>query len=225
MGFKLERIRAICFDIDGTLSDTDDQFVEKLAKYLYPLRLFCSREEIHSTARRIIMTLESPVSRIYNLADKFGIDDLFAKIFIWLKKLVHYKKRDKTVLIPGVMAMLGRLKPIYKLAVVSARGETSAQAFLGKHRLQRFFDVIVTANTCYYTKPFPDPVLYAAKKMGVTAGECLIVGDTAVDIKAGKRAGAQTIGVLCGFGTRRELEKAGANKIVSNTPDIMWFLK
>ena len=41
-----------------------------------------------------------------------------------------------------------------------------------------------------------------------------MVGDTVVDIQAGKAAGAQTVGVLCGFGTQRELERAGADSLV-----------
>jgi phosphoglycolate phosphatase-like HAD superfamily hydrolase len=51
-----------------------------------------------------------------------------------------------------------------------------------------------------------------------------MVGDTTVDIRAGKAAGAQTIGVLCVFGARRELERAGAELIVSSTADLSEIL-
>ena len=47
-----------------------------------------------------------------------------------------------------------------------------------------------------------------------------MVGDTVVDIKAGKQAGAQTVGVLCGFGELDELEKAGADLILESTPQL-----
>jgi len=47
-----------------------------------------------------------------------------------------------------------------------------------------------------------------------------MVGDTTVDILAGKRAGTQTVGVLCGFGERRELEQTGANAIIEHTTDV-----
>lgn len=45
-----------------------------------------------------------------------------------------------------------------------------------------------------------------------------MVGDTTVDIRAGKSAGAQTAGVLCGFGEERELKHFGADLILQNTP-------
>jgi phosphoglycolate phosphatase-like HAD superfamily hydrolase len=47
-----------------------------------------------------------------------------------------------------------------------------------------------------------------------------MIGDTIVDVRAGKAAGAQTIGVLCGFGTLRELNRAGADLILTNTKDL-----
>jgi phosphoglycolate phosphatase len=48
-----------------------------------------------------------------------------------------------------------------------------------------------------------------------------MVGDTSVDIRAGKKAGAQTVGVLCGFGMEDELRKCGADLILSNTADLV----
>jgi phosphoglycolate phosphatase-like HAD superfamily hydrolase len=60
--------------------------------------------------------------------------------------------------------------------------------------------------------------------MGVPPSTCLMVGDTMVDILAGKKAGAQTVGVLCGFGDNRELKRAGADLILDNTSDLVGYL-
>jgi phosphoglycolate phosphatase len=51
-----------------------------------------------------------------------------------------------------------------------------------------------------------------------------MVGDTVVDILAGKKAGTQTVGVLCGFGEKRELERAGADLILPSTTDLADYL-
>ena len=53
--------------------------------------------------------------------------------------------------------------------------------------------------------------------MGVPAQACLMIGDTTVDILAAKAAGAQSVGVLCGFGERDELERIGADLILDTT--------
>ncbi len=64
-----------------------------------------------------------------------------------------------------------------------------------------------------------------AKELGVSPGACLMVGDTSVDIRAGKAAGAQTVGVLCGFGEEDELRKHGADMILPNTADLVQALQ
>ena len=71
-----------------------------------------------------------------------------------------------------------------------------------------------------HTKPYPDPILLAAKKMGVKPEECLMIGDTTVDMRAGKSAGAQTAGVLCGFGEKEELLRFGADVILETTSEL-----
>jgi len=88
---------------------------------------------------------------------------------------------------------------------------------LDQFELTGLFHSIATAQTCPYTKPLPDPVLWAAERMGVPPANCLMVGDTAVDVRAGKLAGTQTVGVLCGFGREAELRRAGADLILPHT--------
>ncbi|MCX8025010.1 MAG: HAD-IA family hydrolase, partial [Thermanaerothrix sp.] len=92
------------------------------------------------------------------------------------------------------------------------------------YQLGHFFRIVVTAQTTPHTKPFPDPILWAATAMGVDPYTCLIVGDTPPDIHAAKAAGAQAVGVLCGFGTERELRRAGADLILPSPVHLISFL-
>ena len=85
----------------------------------------------------------------------------------------------------------------------------------------KYFDVIVTGLSAEHTKPYPDPILLAAQKMNVTPQNCLMIGDTTVDIRAGRSAGAQTVGVLCGFGEEPELKKMGADMILKDTTRLL----
>jgi len=57
--------------------------------------------------------------------------------------------------------------------------------------------------------------------MGVDPSACLMIGDTTIDMRCGRSAGAQTVGVLCGFGTQRELQAAGADLILRTTSDLL----
>jgi phosphoglycolate phosphatase len=52
-----------------------------------------------------------------------------------------------------------------------------------------------------------------------------MVGDTTIDVRTGVAAGAQTVGVLCGFGTERELRESGAGLILRTTSDLLAVLR
>jgi phosphoglycolate phosphatase-like HAD superfamily hydrolase len=68
-------------------------------------------------------------------------------------------------------------------------------------------------------------VIFAAGRMHLQPEDCLMIGDTTVDILAGKRAGAQTVGLLCGFGTEGELRRAGADLIVTDLLELHRLLE
>ncbi len=215
MTLDISRIKALCFDVDGTLSDTDDQYARKIVDLL-PRFLFRNPMQ---TARRLVMWVESPGNALLGFADTLGIDDEMAAVIDWINR--HRKHTLKTfLLVPGVDGMLAQIQGRYPMAVVSARDEKSTLRFLTQFDLCKYFDVIVTGLSAPHTKPYPDPILLAAQKMGVKPAECLMIGDTTVDIRAGKSAGAQTLGVLCGFGEEPELKQLGADLILKSTSDL-----
>ena len=220
MGIQAERVRAILFDIDGTLSDSDDLMVQKVEGFLKPFYFFSTIEKQHSTARWLVMAIESPGNFLYNIADLFDLDSLFIRMIN-----NHSKKRKHQVkkywIIPGVQDLLSDLADKFSMGVVSARDEKSTMAFIQQFELEKYFSVIVTSQTCRYTKPFPDPLLYAAERLGAEPKTCLMVGDTTVDMKAAKLAGMQAVGVLCGLGREKELKRAGADVILPATTDLL----
>ncbi|MCS7010476.1 MAG: HAD family hydrolase [Anaerolineales bacterium] len=224
MPLFVEKIRAICFDVDGTLSDTDDLMQQRLERLFRPFRFLFKGQDISRAARRLVMASETPANFLIGIPDRIGLDDEIFALFDWMARRTS-RPPKKFLIIPGVREMLEVLVTRYPLAVVSARDTRTTGYFLDQFDLRRYFQVIVTAQTCEHTKPYPDPVLYAAKTMGVPPDECLMVGDTIVDIYAGGRAGAQTIGVLCGFGEEDELRRAGADMVLATTPEVCSVLQ
>jgi HAD superfamily hydrolase (TIGR01549 family) len=197
------------------LSDTDDQYAQKIVDLL-PRSLFRNPMQ---TARRLVMWVEAPGNVLLGFADRIGIDDEMVAVIDWINR--HRKHTLKNfLLVPGVDQMLSQIRGRYPMAVVSARDEKSTMRFLNQFDLGKYFDVIVTGLSAPHTKPYPDPILLAAQKMGVHPAQCLMIGDTTVDIRAGKSAGAQTLGVLCGFGEEPELKQLGADLILPSTSNL-----
>ena len=223
MPLDLPRIQALCFDVDGTLSDTDDQFVGKIVSYLRPLHFLLPDSDATRAARRFVMWAEAPGNVLIGIPDRFGFDAPVIAVAEWLTR-VRPRPMKNFLLVPGVKEMLEQLKGHYPMAVVSARDEASTLMFLDQFDLRPYFDVLVTALTSHHTKPYPDPIFYAAKKMGVKPENCLMIGDTRVDIRAGQAAGAQTLGVLCGFGEEAELRAKGADEILETTAKLAELL-
>jgi N-acetyl-D-muramate 6-phosphate phosphatase len=215
MPLDIPRIKALCFDVDGTLSDTDDYYANKVAGFL-PRFLF--RDPVH-TARRLVMWIESPGNALLGFADRIGIDDEMVAVIDWLNRHRHPPPKQYLI-VPGVEEMLKGIQGRYPMSIVSARDEKSTMRFLIQFDLCKYFDVIVTALSAPRTKPYPDPILLAAERLGVQPRECLMIGDTTVDMRAGKAANAQTLGVLCGFGEEPELRQLGADLILKSTADL-----
>ena len=217
------RVRGLLFDVDGTLSDSDDRMIERLAHYFSPFRWLFKNNDVRPFARTLVMAAETPGNFLYRLADRLGIDAIFLSLLGWSLKQRWLTRPDvgRLILIEGVREMLAGLAARYPIAIVSARDANTTAQFLSYFKLEGYFKVVVTAQTCKHTKPYPEPVLSAAAQLGLSPEACVMIGDTVVDILAGKAAGAQTIAVLCGFGTLRELKRAKADMILSTTAQIV----
>jgi HAD superfamily hydrolase (TIGR01509 family) len=220
MPLAIGRVGALCFDVDGTLSDSDDYYVARIAA---KLRSVPGVSDAQRSARRLVMWMESPGNALLELADRVGLDNGVIRVLDWWQR--HRRRPRRTLpVMAGMSDVLPELHARFPMAVVSARDEESTMAFLERAGWCRHFDVVVTALSARHTKPFPDPILLAARLMRVSAESCLMIGDTTVDIRAGKAAGAQTVGLLCGYGEEDELRAAGADLILKNTADLHGIL-
>ncbi|HXD11914.1 MAG TPA: HAD hydrolase-like protein, partial [Anaerolineales bacterium] len=149
MSLNIARIKALCFDVDGTLSDTDDLYVQKFIRF-FPKYLF--RDPEHA-ARRFVMWAEAPGNALLGITDTIGLDDEIVALIDWVSR--HRKRSAKKfLLIPGVDAMLARLKRHYPMAVITARDELGTMHFLEQFELVKYFDVIVTGQSAERTKPY-----------------------------------------------------------------------
>jgi phosphoglycolate phosphatase-like HAD superfamily hydrolase len=90
--------------------------------------------------------------------------------------------------------------------------------------LKRYFKLIATSQDVMEPKPSPQAFLTAADRLGVSAEECLVVGDSITDIQAGRLAGARTAAVLSGLFSREELEKEKPDLIIKDINSLPDFI-
>ncbi|MFC5495915.1 HAD family hydrolase [Caenimonas terrae] len=235
MALDLPRVRALCFDVDGTIADTDDHIVAQLAACIARLPLVSGRRA-ERLARQGVMAAATPVNAAYGLLDRFGLDTQLSRLRERISasraraadpagtRNIQAADQVPHDMMAGVKEMLVALATFYPMSTISTGSAPRVERFLEHYGVRKLFAAVVGSQTTVRMKPSPDPLLYAAAAMGVEPAACLMIGDTTVDIRTGIAAGAQTVGVLCGFGTEDELVRANAGMILRTTSDLLAVL-
>lgn len=205
-------LRAVLFDIDGTLLDTRDAWIGAFDAGLASIR----RTSIAgSVAAQWIGT---PIEVIY--AERCGLSpDELATAVREFQRVEAESVRDGMRPYPRVREALVALAGWKLAAVTNKRRDTAVEA-LRAAGLLPVFALVLGGDSVARKKPAPDPVVQAAGSLGVRPPECVVVGDTENDVRAAKDAGARSIGVTWGYGTRARLEAAGVDHLIE-TPDAL----
>lgn len=124
--------------------------------------------------------------------------------------------------IPELLAELKRRK--IKIAVLSNKPHERTLDVIHALFGTDCFDWIQGQTEEIDKKPSPAGVFYIGKKLGIDPAEMLYVGDTNTDMKTGKAAGAYTVGVLWGFRERRELEENHADAVIAHPSELIDLL-
>jgi predicted PurR-regulated permease PerM/phosphoglycolate phosphatase-like HAD superfamily hydrolase len=215
--------RAILFDLDGTLIETDEGLVEQMSRRSRFFRPLLPDEQRAHLARRWLMASEAWINGGITVLDRLHLDGLLFGISDRLRRWQGLRTRAEFVTVDGSLETLWTLwRRGYPLALVTSRDHLDAEAFLAQYQLDSLFRAVISRDHARRLKPHPMPLQLAAKRLGVTPKQCVMVGDTSVDIRSAKAAGALAVGVLCGFGDRNDL--AGADLVIDSPTELTNWL-
>jgi pyrophosphatase PpaX len=182
-------IRAVLFDLDGTLINSIDHIVDCWQHTVRTgLGREISREEVLPTIGRALQACFEEIAPGRS-EELYGIYTTYER-----------DRHDTAVhLIEDTRETLDALLEWkYRLGVVTSKILHVAMSGLRLFDLEPYFEVIITQADTERHKPHPDPLLVACERLGVSPAEAVYVGDAWTDIEAGKAAGVRTIGVTWG---------------------------
>jgi phosphoglycolate phosphatase len=191
--------------------------IEKISGKLEPISFFDRLYARRKLVRRLIMALETPLNNAVTILDWLGLEKIVRSWTKWLRAAYGRRQPTQYVAIEGVARLLHQISEHYDLAITTTRDREDAEAFVQCFGLKDHLKAIIARQDVRRLKPHPQPIVRAAERLGYTPQQCIVVGDTTVDVKAGKRAGAMTVAVLCGLGERSELERLRPNLVLEST--------
>lgn len=210
-------IKAVLFDLDGTLADT--------------------LEDLAGSGNYTLESLGYPVHKVsaYKYFVGNGIPKLIERILPEAERnesavnkalnifMEHYRLHyvDKTKPYEGTVSLINKLSDLgIKTAVVTNKAHEMAERVTEK-LFGDSFCAVVGKQESYPAKPDPELTLKTISDLGVKPSECLFVGDSGVDMLTAVNSGCIAVGVLWGFRDEDELRSNGAQYTVSHPDEII----
>lgn len=210
-------IKAVIFDIDGTLIDSVDlhaqAWKEAFKQYGKDIPYEQVRHQIGKGSDQLL-----PVFFSQEELDEFGeeMEEYRSKIF----------KRDympRVRAFPEVRELFLKIKADGKhLALASSAKEDELKTYKKIARIEDLVEEETSSDDADKSKPHPDIFEAALERLGdITPAEAIVVGDTPYDAEAAGKIRLRTIGVLCGGFPEAELEAAGCIAIYRDPADLL----
>ncbi len=183
------KIKAVLFDLDGTLTDT-----EKYYQIAWPKALRHFGYEVDDSLPLQLRSLGRPFAP-QRFKEWFGEDFDYTEVREYRKKLVEELIKENGIpLKPGAKEILFELRKRGLLtALVTANNYNRAERYLKKIDLFEDFDKIICANMVSQGKPAPDIYAYACKELSLDPDETFAVEDSPNGVTSAFLAGCSVI--------------------------------
>jgi HAD superfamily hydrolase (TIGR01549 family) len=210
-------IKAVIFDVDGTLVDSNLEHVEAWREAFAHYGKELSAEEVHDQIGKGGDQL-MPVFLSRHEMERFGRDLEHLRIELFTRDYLPGVEP-----FPRVRDLFERIKNDgLQIALASSAKEAELEQHQQKLGIAEFVDVAICADDADRSKPCPDIFETALARLdGVGPDEAIVVGDTPYDAQAATKAGLKTVGLLSGGFAEDVLRNAGAIAIYRDIADLL----
>lgn len=210
--------KTVLFDLDGTLTDPGLGITNSVA---YALKKYGIEVEERETLYSFI---GPPLNESFKMYYSFS-DEKAMEAILYYREYFGNKGIFENEVYEGIRQLLRKIKASgRKIVLATSKPEEFALRILEHFELTEYFDVVAGASMDEKRNKKGDVIKYALEKGCLTAEDAVMIGDREHDIFGAQENGIDTIGVLYGYGSKDELEKAGTMYIAETVDDIFALL-
>ena len=205
----------VLFDLDGTLTDPGEGITNSVIFSLEKFGISVSdRSELYKF-------IGPPL--LYSYREYYGFSESDAKLALkYYREYFSEKGIFENQMYDGITDMLGKLRENgIRLTVATSKPEPFAVKIIEHFGLSKYFSLVAGATMDETRSEKYEVIEYALKKLRLKdKTHCIMAGDRKHDIVGAKKNGLKSVGVLYGYGSRKELENAGADMLAETPFDI-----
>ncbi len=221
----MRQVRALLFDLDGTLVDSAPDMAVAVDRMLVDVGHPAAGEErvrrwVGNGARRLVM--RALTGRVDGEPPEADVDRALTLFLRYYEERLSVRSR----LYPGTRGGLDRLRTDgYGLACVTNKPEGLARQLLRDMGLDDVLPVVVGGDTLTVRKPDPAPLHHAMAALGAPAEHTLMVGDSRADVDAGRNAGTGVVCVPYGYSQGEDVNAMAPDAVVASIEELHGFLR
>ncbi len=211
--------KTVLFDLDGTISDPALGITNAI---MYALERFQIRVEERSSLYPFI---GPPLGESFEKYYHFDEEET-ARAVAYYREYYADRGLYENTLYDGIERLLSQIRDSGRYIVLAtSKPEEFSEKILEHFRIREYFDFVAAATLDGRRTTKTEVIAYALEACGITdLRSTVMIGDRKYDILGAKATGLDSIGVLYGYGSREELQEAGADRIAENVADIMALL-
>jgi len=204
------KAKGILIDLDGTIVDSRQAYLEAVKTALSAVgKKTVDISVVTEIPKRIEQNL--PINDLLEGVNTRKFLDAYFKAW-------YQASSQKAKPMPNIDETLNKLAQKAKLALITMRHVPRIDIIkqLERFGVAKYFQIVVTGMDVERQKPSPEGLLKCTEELHVREGECIVVGDSVLDIRLGKGAGAKTVAVLSGIYSLDELKNEKPDMILED---------